>query len=244
MFFTDFAFNTKDDKQQDSAIYNGINFYALENLKYNPKYLANSIIIQPNSIYKDTEKDLTRKYLRELQNFRPSIDIKYIENEDESLTANVYLTPRKKYSLSFDSDFTTSNINRFGVLGKFSFLNRNVFKGAEILELSFQGSFLNTALNNDDIFFNAYEVGTGASLKIPRILFPLKTTKLIPKSMSPKTEIGVNLAIQKNIGLDRQNITGSMGYTWQSSIKTNHKFELLNVQYIRNTNKGNYFGVY
>ena len=93
-------------------------------------------------------------------------------------------------------------------------------------------------------FFNAYEIGTGASLKIPRILFPLKTTTLIPKSMSPKTEIGVNLAIQNNIGLDRQNITGSMGYTWQSSLKTNHKFELLNVQYIRNTNKGNYFGVY
>ena len=242
--FTDFTFNTKDEKQQDSAIYNGINFYALNKLKYNPKYLANSIIIQPNSIYKDTEKDLTRKYLRELQNFRPSVDIKYKENEDKSLTANIYLTSLKKYSLGFDSDFTTSNINRFGVLGKLSFLNRNVFKGAEILELSFQGSFLNTAVNNDNIFFNAYEVGTGASLKIPRILFPLKTTQLIPKSMSPKTEIGVNLAIQNNIGLDRQNITGSMGYTWQSSQKTNHKFELLNVQYIRNTNPGNYFGVY
>ena len=242
--FTDFAFNTKDEKQQDSAIYNGINFYALNKLKYNPKYLANSIIVQPNDIYKDSEKDLTRKYLRELQNFRPSIDIKYEENEDESLTANIYLTPRKKYSLGFDSDFTTSNINLFGVSGKVSFLNRNVFKGAEILELSFQGSFLNTNANEDKNFFNAYEIGTGASLKIPRFLLPLKTTKLIPKSMSPKTEIGVNLAIQKNIGLDRQNITGSIGYAWQSSKKTNHKFELLNVQYIRNTNPGNYFGVY
>jgi outer membrane protein assembly factor BamA len=242
--FTDFAFNTKDEKQQDSAIYNGIKFYAFDKLKYNPKYLANSIIIQPRDIYKDTERDLTRKYLRELQNFRPSVDIKYEENEDESLTANVFLTPLKKYSLEWDADFTTSNINRLGVLGKLSFLNRNVFKGAEILELSFQGSFLNTVANDNNIFFNAYEIGTGASLKIPRILFPLKTTTLIPKSMSPRTEIGVNLAIQNNIGLDRQNITGSMGYTWQSSLKTNHKFELLNVQYIRNTNPGNYFQIY
>ena len=35
-----------------------------------------------------------------------------------------------------------------------------------------------------------------------------------------------------------------MGYTWESSSKTNHKFELLNVQYIRNTNPGNYFQTY
>lgn len=244
--FTDFSFNTKDEKQQDSAIYKGINFYGLNTLKYNSKYLANSIIIQPGEIYKDSERDLTRKYLRELQNFRPSIDIKYIENTDESLTANIYLTPLKKYSVGWDAEFTTSSINLFGILGKFSFLNRNVFKGAEILELSFQGSFLNTDFNADDndTFLNAYELGAGASLKIPRILFPLKTTSLIPKSMSPKTEVGLNLGIQKNIGLDRQNITASLGYEWQSSKKTNHKFELLNLQYIRNTNPDNYFGVY
>ena len=71
-----------------------------------------------------------------MQNFRSSIDIKYIENKDESLTANIYLTPLKKYTLEFDAEFTTSNIKPFGILGKFSFLNRNVFKGAEILENS------------------------------------------------------------------------------------------------------------
>ncbi len=244
--FTDYSFNTKDDKQQDSANYNGINFYAQSNLKYNPKYLANSIIIDSGAIYRDSDRDLTRKFIRDLQNFRPSVDIKYEENEDETLTANIFLTPLKKYSLGWDAEFTTSSINRFGVLGKFSFLNRNIFKGAEILELSFQGSFLNTTLNpaNNSDFFNAWEIGSGVTLKIPRILFPVKVSNLIPKRMSPKTEIGLNLGIQNNIGLDRQNITGSIGYTWQSSKKTNHKFELLNLQYIRNTNPDNYFGVY
>ena len=244
--FTDFAFNSKDKKQQDSAVYNGINFYALNKLKYNPKYLSNAIIFKSGDIYRDSERGLTRKYLRELQNFRPSVDIKYEENDDESLTANIYLTPLKKFSIGSDAEFTTSNINRFGILGKLSFLNRNVFKGAEILELSFQGSFLNTTLSAEDNnnFFNAFEASTGASLKIPRFLFPLNTTKLIPKEMAPKTEIGLNVGIQNNIGLDRQNITGSIGYAWQSSLKTSHKFELLNLQYIRNTNPGNYFGVY
>ena len=112
--------------------------------------MANAIIIEPNGIYKDSERDITRTYLRELQNFRPSVDIKYIENADESLTANIYLTPLKKYSLGFDTELITSNIKPFGVLGKFSLLNRNLFRGAEILELSFQGSFVNTSRDVSD----------------------------------------------------------------------------------------------
>lgn len=245
--YTDFSFNTKDQEVKDSASYNKINFYAIGKLKYNPKYLANSIIIQPDSIYKDRERELTRKYLRDLQNFRPSIDIKYQENDDETLTADIFLTPLKKYSLGWDAEFTTSNIKPFGVLGKLSFLNRNVFRGAEIFELSFQGSFLNTALGgdgNNESFFNALEIGSSASLSIPRILFPFNTDKIIPKRMAPKTNISLSLGFQENIGLDRRNITGSIDYAWQSSNTTSHKFELLNMQYINNRNEGRYFNVY
>jgi hypothetical protein len=244
--FTDFKFDTKDLKPQDSVNYRGYVFYANEKLKYNPKYLSNAILINPDGIYKDDERDFTRKYLRELQNFRSAIDIKYVENKDESLTTNIYLTPLKKYSLGFDTEITTSNIKPFGILGKFSLFNRNVFKGAEILELSFQGSFLNISkdVSDNSNFFNAWEVGSNASLKIPRILFPIKTSGLIPKRMTPKTNLNLSLSFQRNIGLDRQNLTGSMDYTWKSSENTNHKFELLNVQYIKNQNTDNYFIIF
>ena len=244
--YTDYSFVLKNQKPTDSATYKGYNFYANDKLKYNPKYLANAIIIQPDSIYRDSERDVTRRYLRELQNFRPSVDIKYLENDDESLTANIYLTPLKKYSLNFDTEFTTSNIKPFGILGKFSLFNRNVFKGAEILELSFQGSFLNTSkdVSDNSKFFNAWEFGSGASLKLPRILFPIRTSKIIPKKMTPKTNIFLSLGFQRNIGLDRNNITGGIDYTWRSKTTTNHKFELLNVQYIKNQNVDNYFNIF
>lgn len=244
--YTDYSFVLKNQKPTDSATYKGYNFYANDKLKYNPKYLANAVIIQPDSIYRDSERDVTRRYMRELQNFRPSVDIKYVENDDESLTANIYLTPLKKYSLNFDTEFTTSNIKPFGILGKFSLFNRNVFRGAEILELSFQGSFLNTSkdVSDNSKFFNAWEFGSGASLKLPRILFPIRTSKIIPKRMTPKTNIFLSLGFQRNIGLDRNNITGGIDYTWRSKSTTNHKFELLNIQYIKNQNVGNYFAIF
>jgi len=245
--FTDFSFKDKNKVIQDSATFNGYTFYATDRLKYNPKYLANSIIIQLDGVYKDIERDLTRKHFRELQNFKPSLDIKYDENKDGSLSANIFLSPLKKFSAGFDSEFTTSNNKPFGVLGKFSWLNRNVFKGAEVLELSFQGSFINSALDASEskksafLGLNSWEMGSGISLKIPRILFPIKTTKFIPKKMAPKTNIRININTQRNIGLDRQNITGVIDYTWQSSKTTHHKFELLNLQYINNLRVDKYF---
>jgi len=244
--FTDFSFNTKGQKPQDSITYKGYTFYANDKLKYNPKYLANAIIIQQDSVYKDNERDLTRKYLRELQNFRPSVDIKYQENDDESLTTNIYLTPLKKHTFGFDTEVNTSNIKPLGILGKFSWLTRNIFKGAEILELSFQGSFLNTSkdVSDNSRFFNAWEIGVSSSLRIPRILFPANTNNIIPKRMTPKTNIGVSINLQRNIGLDRQNITGGIDYTWRSKSTTNHKFELLNVQYINNQRTENYFNIF
>lgn len=244
--YTDFSFETKNQQPKDSVFYNGYTFYANDKLKYNAKYLANTIIIQPGGVYKDRERDLTRKYLRELQNFKPSIDIKYQENDDETLTANIYLTPLKKHTFGLATEVNTSNIKPLGILGKFSWLNRNIFKGTEILETSFQGSFLNTSkdVSDNSKFFNAWEIGTSATLKIPRILFPANTDNIIPKRMTPKTNIGVSVNLQRNIGLDRQNITGGIDYTWQSSETTNHKFELLNVQYINNLRTEKYFDIF
>ncbi|MET2986225.1 translocation and assembly module lipoprotein TamL [Aureibaculum conchae] len=246
--FTDFTYTEKRDIEdyKDHKSYKGYNFYASEKLAYNPKYLANSIIIQPDSIYRATEGQLTRKYLRELQNFKPSLDIIYKEKADGSLRADINLTPQKKYSFGFDNEYITSNIKPFGILGKLSWLNRNVFRGAEVLELSFQGSFLNVAreISDNSKLFNAWEVGSSATLKIPRILFPINTNGIIPKRMTPKTNIGLSIALQRNIGLDRQNITGGIGYTWQSSNTTDHKFELLNVQYINHLRTDRYFTIF
>jgi hypothetical protein len=49
---------------------------------------------------------------------------------------------------------------------------------------------------------------------------------------------------QNNIGLDRQNINAIFNYRWKpSKIRTN-RFDLMNIQYVRNLNTNNYFNVY
>lgn len=243
---TDYSYNRKDEPYTATNSYNGINFYAHDKLKYNSKLLSNHIFIEPNKIYKDEDKSLTRQNIRRLQNFK-SVNIKYEEIDDENLAAKIYLTPFKKYSFAADTEITHSNIKQLGISGKLSLLNRNTFKGAEIFRFSVQGAFFNSSRDvaaNTNSFFNAYEFGGDLSLEIPRILFPLKTDKLITKKMAPKTTFSVGTSFQKNIGLDKQKFTGIIDYSWSSSNRKKHLVELLNAQYIKNLNIGSYFNIY
>jgi len=242
--FTDHSFTTKNDPIKDSLYYNGYSFFAHTKIKYNPKLLLNSIFIEPNKIYKDEDRELTRKHIRQLNNFR-SVDIRYTELENNMLAASIYLTPLQKYSLGFNTELTHSNIRQLGISGKLSFLNRNIFKGSEILKFSIQGSFLDSkdAADNDKLL-NAWEVGGDISLELPRFFLPFKSEKIVHKSKSPKTFFTLGTSLQKNIGLDKQKFTGIIDYTWESSRTTNHSLEILNTQFIRNLNPNSYFIIY
>ena len=242
--FTDYSYNTKDNVIKDSLSYNGYSFLAQNELKYNPKLLLNSIFIEPNTIYKDENRELTRKHLRNLKNFR-SVDIKYNELEDDMLEASIFLTPLKKYSIGFNTELTHSNIRQLGVSGKLSFINKNIFKGAEIFKFSVQGSFLDSkdAADNESLL-NAWEIGADVSLELPRFLTPFNSEKIISKRKSPKTTFTIGTSLQKNIGLDKQKFTGIIDYTWESSTTKKHSFQLLNTQFIQNLNVSSYFDIY
>lgn len=243
--YTDYSFNTESEPYLDSVSYNGITFFAHKKLKYNPKYLSQSIFIKPNQIYSDTLRNLTRTHLKSLKNFK-SINIKYTEAKDSLLVADIRLTPIEKYTIGTDTELTHSNIRKLGISEKFSITDRNTFKGAELFKFSFIGSFFNTStqFGSSTGFFNAWEVGVDASLEIPRFLAPFGLNKLVPKETSPRTIFSIGTGIQKNIGLDKQNITAIVDYQWDFNKRKSINLELFNVQYIRNLNTSEYFNIY
>ena len=161
------------------------------------------------------------------------------------LNAYIFLTPLKKYSIGFSTELTHSNIRQLGVSGKLSFLNRNIFRGAEILKFSVQGSFLDSKDAADQgSLLNAWEIGSDISLELPRLLMPFNPNRIIPKSMSPSTIFTLGTSLQKNIGLDKQKFTGIIDYNWESSKTKKHSFQILNAQFIKNLNVKSYFSIY
>ena len=62
--------------------------------------------------------------------------------------------------------------------------------------------------------------------------------------MIPSTLMAVGFARQTNIGLDKENFTGSFSYNWTPKKNNTARFDLFNAQFVRNLNKENYFNVY
>ncbi|WP_299712178.1 BamA/TamA family outer membrane protein [uncultured Tenacibaculum sp.] len=234
---TDYTYATRNEPYFNSTTYKGINFFSRDKLKYNPKHLSQSIFIKPNQVYTDSLRALTQLHLRGLKNFKTT-SIRYNPISDDELEANIFLTPIEKYSIGVDAELSRSNIRNFDISGKFSITNRNTFKGAEIFQLAVQGGFFNSANGP------GWEFGGNLSLEVPRFMAPFGFHKLVPKRMQPRTIFSTGLSIQKNIALDRQNIAVGVDYRWQFNKKKSIQLELLNAQYIRNLNVGNYFNIY
>jgi outer membrane protein assembly factor BamA len=254
--FTDNPYDKDSSQTIDSVRYNGINIYSSGNLRFRPKAITDPIFLSIGRPYSDFRDQLTRRYLNNLEIFNyPTIH--YVEDESDpsgnSLIANIQLSSKKKFNLNPSLDFTHSNIQVFGIEGNTAFSVRNVFKGAEVLQLGFRSNFGSSQdlANPNNTFFNIIEYGTDIKLSVPRILFPVKTEKIISRQMIPSTMASFGFFKQQNIGLDKENFTGVVSYSWTPSFggranfsRTNMKFDLLNVQYIRNINASNYFNVY
>lgn len=237
--YTDYTFTKRNQPFNDTLSYNGINFFAHNKIKYNPKYLSQSVFMKPNGIYKDTLINLTRNHLKSLKNFKSTnINLRTITGTDDELAMDVFLSPLEKYTVGFESELTHSNIRNIGVSGKFSLTNRNTFKGAELFKMSFLGTWFNS--NNGP----GYEIGADASIEIPRFVVPFGLSRLVPKRMSPRTIVSLGTSFQKNIGLDRQTFSFLTDFKWQYNARKGIHIEVFNTQYIKNLNVGSYFTIY
>jgi len=245
--YTSILNKKKEDDFKDSIFYKNYQIYSDGKLKYKPKALTNAIFIEKGELFSDIDKTLTSRSISNLKNFNfPNIE--YVEDpfDVNALIANIYLIPKKKYELIFSTDVTYSNIINFGISGSMSFVWRNLFKGAETLELSTRGNIGSSEdfANPNDTFFNISEFGVDAKISFPRIFFPLQTINLIKKEMLPVTQMSVGLTRQKNIGLDKNNFNGILNYNWEPKANVSVRLDLVNIQYVQNLNVDNYFNVY
>lgn len=233
----------------DSIQYNGFNIYSSTKLQYKPKALTDAIFITPESTFSDSRRILTSRSISNLRIFNYPV-IEYVEDptdpKGETLISNIYLTSRKKMTFNPSLDVTHSNIQDFGIGGSMGLLFRNVFRGAEILEFGLRGTIGSSRQmsNPNDVFFNVTEYGADIKLTFPRFLFPFASNKIIPKTMLPTTAMSFGFARQRNIGLDKDNFTGIINYSWYPSRKNSFSVDVANIQYVRNTNPNNYFSVY
>jgi hypothetical protein len=232
------AGSTVNEAYDSIGVFEGMTIFSQGKIKYNSKLLRESIDFKTNEPYSDTSRSTTLKQLNRLQSFDyPTIRYQYANEDETLLDASIFLMPKKRYSLDFALDVTQSNILKRGVAFSSGLSVLNVFKGAESLELGARGSFGRSA----DVAISEY--GFDIQLRAPQFLLPF-STKINKQKFAPLTILRVGVGSQENIGLDKQSLNGSIQYQWNSRENRRWTFSLIDVEFVNNKNKANYFGVY
>ncbi len=231
----------------DSLVYENLTLHSKGKLKYKPNAIADGISIQANALFSETDRTLTYRYFSNLKNFKyPSINYEPIAGDSTALAAQIYLTPKERFSLGFDLDLSHSNIQDFGIGLGGGLGIRNVFRGTELLELNVKSNIgaSRDLANANDRFFNLFEFGGDVKLSVPRIVLPFGIGKLIPTKMYPNTQMILGTSLQENIGLDKQFFSTTYQFDWQPNEQKKLNFKLMDLEFVNNTNIVNYFNVY
>ncbi|RNC91695.1 MAG: outer membrane protein assembly factor [Allomuricauda sp.] len=240
--YTDYNVRQNIDSLQ-AIKYEDYTIFFSDKLRYRPKALADAIFFEQDSIYRELDKIRTYRQISNLNTFKyPNI----LVSEDTTspyLNTNIFLSPRPKYSLSLDLDVTHSNIQRIGTAFSASVITRNVFGGAETLSISARGSIgLLSDTATDETFTS--ELGGDVNITFPRIWMPFNTEKIIPYYMLPQTRFSVGTNFQNNIGLDRQSFNTVLSYNWSPTDFLKNNIELMNIEFVRNTDPNDFFNQY
>ena len=136
--------------------------------------------------------------------------------------------------MGFDFDLSHSNIQDFGFSFGSSFGIRNIFRGAEVLEIGVKNTFGSSSdiASINQQLFNLYELGADIKLRFPRILFPINVEGIIPKTYNPYTEVSFSATLQQNIGLDKQYFGAGYQLNWQPNAMAKLNLKIIDLEFI------------
>lgn len=151
--------------------------------------------------------------------------------KNNQLNLNVYLTPMKKNSLSFSVVGTSKSNNFVGSEIKLTQTTRNLFKGAEQLDMSVSGGF-ETQVSGQAKGLNSYSFTTEGKLTFPRFIVPFykaaSTNSFIPKTIASLSYQLLSRGSKYNLN----SFKGEFGYNWKENLYKEHTFNPISINYV------------
>ena len=220
------------DSLQKIETKESINFFNLNN-KIKKKTITRTLRFSPGELYSLKKVQQTRNNLLNLKIFN-SVNISFKENENKKIDCNIFLKQQKKLYYRIEAEGTNSSGN-YGTSLNFMFGNKNTFKGAENFNFKFKGALeTRKNLSTSESFFNIWEIGGEASLKVPRILFPIKLNNV----KSPSTNFIFSFMKQQRPDFTRSILkTTLFGYNFKSKKNFSYKLNLAEFSYVKMFNE-------
>jgi hypothetical protein len=199
-------------------------------LGFKPQALVRPNYVTKGDLYNVHNVEQTYKHYSSLRTFK-MVNIQFDEVEDSVdstgnylLNGQILLTPDLFQNFKIEPEANITH-GYWGTAINLSYQHKNLFKGAEILDIGFRGAFRWLKLNGYPV--NETEFGPHLNLRIPSLLLP---QFLLPfnkesfvKRYDPVTNFTVSYDKQKNPKYWQEMGNVTMGYVWKGSgVETNY----------------------
>lgn len=235
---------TEISQSLDTIIVDGYYFMYNEVQNIDPEVILNYTLIRKGDLYNYKKVERTQVLLSSIQLVR-YVSIRFEEvdgSEEPLLNCYIQLSPNKPQSFSVNLEGTNKSGN-IGGGGIFSYKHRNIFKGAEVLDLKLRGARESQIGLNSSLALNSVEYGTEASLTYPQFIFPFIDNSFT-RNIKSSTTFNISYNFQDRPDYDRTIIKSILSYDWKSKNRWSHSLDLLNFNYVQVGNMSSAFSSY
>lgn len=203
-------------------------FMVSNNIDVKPELVLKSLAINSGERYDIRKVEETNRYLNATGFFK-LINIRFdtpLPLSDTALSVDciIQLTPFTIQSYTVEVD-GSSTANNFEAALNLSYQHRNLFKGAEMLNLKLKGAAQivteGVRTTSDKLQFNSYEYSAETSIDFPNFLAPFVKDSFY-KRYRPLTSVGGSFNFQNQPNYTRTILKSNFGYYWNSSKSFRH----------------------
>lgn len=232
----------------DTVTFEGINILYHDKLNVRPEVLRELIYINPNNLYSENDINRTYSNLIGTEYFKsasiifsevPQTEERNVtfvgdywtdttETKEGELTCEIRCIPALRQSFSIEAEASTTS-NFYGLSTTVGYQNRNIFKGAEVLDMrvKFGYEFLKNKGNK-----NSYEIGAQTSLTFPTFLSPFNVDKR-NSMFNPRTTFELSINQNNRPYYNRILSSATFGYSWSNGKNTSYQIKPLDLNMVK-----------
>jgi outer membrane protein assembly factor BamA len=220
----------KDSTIDTLMFHNTVFLGKAEEQNISPRVILRSVYLKKHDIYSRENHTITLNRLMSMGNFK-FVQVKFSKSDTTALgylDATILMTPMPKYTFRAEMDIVSKSNNYTGPQLNLSVLNRNTFKGAELLNLTMAGSFEAQLGQNNNLF--SYSLNPQVELTFPRFLVPFSIHSF--SRYIPKTRLLLSYNYLKRVGyFDQNTFQFIYGFKWKQNIRVEQELNPVNISY-------------
>jgi outer membrane protein insertion porin family len=220
--------------QPDSTVIDTQYYFKDYSKRFKAAALSRYIFLKKGALYNIDNEELTYNRLYDLNVFKTLGKIDYIKTSDSTnrLNPQIEVTPLKRLTDRIEGEYTfNSGRNGFNVSNTYT--NRNLFGGAEQLEIKLRYGVLFDSRLSGPVLNRVFsrDLQVGANLTLPKLLIPFNTGQTGRYGLSHTTISSSVQLFNQPQAFRNQIFTNSLTYNWVETIYKQHSFTPVNIEY-------------